>query len=268
MHQITILSQYALQCFHASSIGTVHSIYRKTINLFIGEQLLALQTSGTPLSPLSLITDLNQQQFESLSLHPQDSLLLFSMFSFQNAAIVNLALDEQPLSPTMYFFPIKKALSSAPPIGFVPLYSTSDTIVSSDLLLLTAQKHITDSAHFYHQASYLESAASLVRLLGLGSGLTPSGDDFLCGVLAGLILRDMWQHPFTICLKDEIRSHLSDTNTISQAFLKCALLRQFSLAVCNLKANPDYSGIIRDFSSIGHSSGMDTLCGIYFALNL
>ena len=39
---------------------------------------------------------------------------------------------------------------------------------------------------------------------------------------------------------------------------------QFSMAVCSLSNPPDSKQILTDFSSIGHSSGTDTLCGIAY----
>lgn len=39
---------------------------------------------------------------------------------------------------------------------------------------------------------------------------------------------------------------------------------QFSMAVCSLSNLPDSKKILTDFSSIGHSSGTDTLCGIAY----
>ena len=57
---ITDLSLYAKTILEQHSSWTVHSVYRKTINLQSGDLLLALQTAGSPLSPISLITDLSE----------------------------------------------------------------------------------------------------------------------------------------------------------------------------------------------------------------
>ena len=59
----TILEQHSSWTVHSvyrNSSWTVHSVYRKTINLQSGDLLLALQTAGSPLSPISLITDLSE----------------------------------------------------------------------------------------------------------------------------------------------------------------------------------------------------------------
>lgn len=273
MNQITHLSAFASGILQKSSIGIIHSAYRKTINLSIHGQLLALQTAGSSLSPISLITDLDQNQMHALALQYPAKLDIYSVFSSEQAFVINLQLGRS--SNASVSESIKKVLSMTPPIGFVPIF-TGDHL--SDPVLIHARNLISECLHLYHPSAYPKSAAALVRLIGLGSGLTPSGDDFLCGVLAGLILNDMWQHPFSLCLREQIAAHLTDTNDISQAFLKCALQRQFSLPVCHLAANDQLSEeapksdtsdrMFHDFSSIGHSSGMDTLCGIYFSLSL
>ena len=115
---------------------------------------------------------------------------------------------------------------------------------------------------------YTTAAHSLSSLIGLGIGLTPSGDDFLCGVLAGLILRNCTSHPFSLALQQQLTTRLPDTNDISQAFLNCALQGQYSEAVCSLGHAAEEAQLSAAFSAIGHSSGMDTLCGILYALTL
>ena len=134
--------------------------------------------------------------------------------------------------------------------------------------LAVAEQRLKDTLYHLEQKQWEEAAQVLVRLIGLGLGLTPGGDDFLCGILAGLILCRMKNpaseketipevltlcrtinsasaetvqyinsdfrpsrisnHPFALALETQIRNHLCDTNDISAAFLRCALDGQFS----------------------------------------
>ena len=68
--EITRTSQYAFDFLNRHRRGAVHSVYKKTINLEMDGQLLAIQVSGSPLSPLSLITD---QTAESLDTNHLDN---------------------------------------------------------------------------------------------------------------------------------------------------------------------------------------------------
>ena len=54
-YQIKQLSIYAEQILPHLVAGTIHSVYRRTVNLTDGKQILSLQTDGSPLSPVSLI---------------------------------------------------------------------------------------------------------------------------------------------------------------------------------------------------------------------
>lgn len=115
---------------------------------------------------------------------------------------------------------------------------------------------------------YTTAAHNLSSLIGLGIGLTPSGDDFLCGVLAGFILRGMDCHPFAAAVREQLQQKLENTNDISRIFLHCALQGQFSEAVCSLTKATSPAKLSAAFHAIGHSSGMDTLCGILYVLKL
>ena len=58
LFSITDTSDYLNELLSGETSGTVHSVYRKTINLSIGGTLAALQAKGSPISPISLITTL------------------------------------------------------------------------------------------------------------------------------------------------------------------------------------------------------------------
>lgn len=65
-----------MNCFPGETSGTVHSVYRKTINLSIGGTLAALQAKGSPISPISLITTLTSEEMESLEISAGDFVTL------------------------------------------------------------------------------------------------------------------------------------------------------------------------------------------------
>lgn len=96
----------------------------------------------------------------------------------------------------------------------------------------------------------------LEDLLGLGKGLTPSGDDFLIGFLAAnrLARRNV-----------SLNLDFNRTNYISGEFLRYALNGIFSEDL-NEFLTKDISKI-KNIISYGHTSGSDTLLGIYYAIN-
>lgn len=290
-------------CFlnHQNQTGSVHSVYRKTINLNFGGQLLALQANSSPLSPISLITSLDERAMEELPITPGlpvipigQALLIGEqfLFSYEHAVLHDLKLDNVPLSSDNLSDLEENCLLalSMGNAGSFELLLTDPAKASTIPFLAVAQKRFSEGISFLRQSRWEDAADTLTRLIGLGLGLTPGGDDFLCGVLAALILCGLGNapgesfdghsfsdsgtasggwisgHPFALALARKIQEHLCDTNDISAAFLQCALRGQFSLALNSLADVPSASRLLSSFREIGHSSGTDTLCGVYYIL--
>lgn len=285
-YKIHQLSQFAFEALESADSAKIHSIYHKTINLDVNDQLLAVQVGDSPLSPISLITDMTQEDMEELGLvvHQQLSIRQHEFYlvgkdapyrkilSYKEAKPLDLSLA--PCKPktdlSLLKKNIKEAIANSNTKGFDLIFNHSDQ--ADDNLILKAAKirllAIQEMAR-RPEPPLSEIVKELTHLIGLGIGLTPSGDDFLTGILACTILCDQVQAPFALMLKAEIQKHLSDTNDISRAFLNCALKGQFSQTIQTLQERPgiDATSIQENFLKIGHSSGIDTLCGIYFYLN-
>lgn len=290
-YKIICTSSYALDFLHRFSTGIVHSVYRKTINISLNGQLLAIQAEGSPLSPISLITNMSQEEMEELPVFKsqriritEEKLLFFSggapafEFPFSKAEVCDLKMqstltDQQldTLTPQIY-----DAILHAGTKGFDLIFSKSEE-VDSNLMMLAGKKRLETATDLLQQyatdrdSSLLESAAEeLVHLIGLGIGLTPSGDDFLTGICAGLLLCHLEDLAFSDIIRRLIHEHITDTNDISGAFLTCALDGQFSQSVNSLWQKPEQSSaeILESFAKIGHSSGVDSLCGIFYVLKI
>jgi hypothetical protein len=121
------------------------------------------------------------------------------------------------------------------------------------------------------------SEASVAGLIGLGPGLTPSGDDFLVGFLAGLR-----------CMagkKEEHRAFLSDlgrmivrlshrTNDIGRTYLFHATRGRVSSRLASLAQaiarGDDTNRLLQAAEGamcMGHSSGMETVTGLLVGLS-
>ncbi len=259
--QITQLSTYAKEILKNKRTGTVHSVYRNTINIIVNGKLLALQTANSPIYPISLITNLDSDSMNQLSLKTGDLI----HFRRANAVVMNLA-PTQPISHTTRHELYKKftrIISQSQTDGFELIFQLSPK-VDKDFILSAAEAKIHEVHRFCDKNNVPKAAEKLCELIGLGTGLTPSGDDFLCGVLAGLHIQGKEFSEFAYYIRQHLRANLHRTNEISAAFLHCAMEGHFSLAVNELWKNPDAETISQMFHAIGHSSGMDTLCGIYF----
>lgn len=111
-------------------------------------------------------------------------------------------------------------------------------------------------------------------LAGLGSGLTPSGDDFLCGVMAALgFHRASGGHgPAPEILFDLALAAGSRTSDFSAQMLRGAARGLVSeeiadwLAAVHKGEIDSISQATRRLINFGHTSGIDTLCGLIAGL--
>ncbi|MEO6208333.1 MAG: DUF2877 domain-containing protein [Candidatus Limnocylindrales bacterium] len=108
------------------------------------------------------------------------------------------------------------------------------------------------------------------RLIGLGPGLTPSGDDALAGVEAAL---HVMGHPLAGSVSDALDDLDRRTTTVSAAMLRHAVMGEAPERVHRLLAaalGPTTLGlveVIREAVAWGATSGADTLAGVLTALD-
>lgn len=259
------ISQYAQLSIGCNCVATIHSIYNNTINLLINNQLFSLQPKESHLSPISLIT--TRAQFQQLRLQPHRTYPFH--FNYQDSTIFCTKLTACTSSLThqlsRYASLSKKILQQSNKKGLNLLFHKQN----DDLILSAFKQYLIKAKHFYYMNDEENACNMLSKLIGLGIGLTPSGDDFLCGLLATLQHSNATESHFYQRLSQQIKQNLTNTNLISSRFLECALQQQFSLPVLAFfkninKQNAEIEQLIKLFENIGHSSGIDTLFGIYY----
>jgi len=111
------------------------------------------------------------------------------------------------------------------------------------------------------------------RLVGLGQGLTPAGDDFLCGFfVAGCCRRAAGLAPARLLASfgEAVRDRLGQTTDISAALLRDALAGRVSpplaalATACSGAPESDLDGALQRLAAIGHSSGLDAATGFFY----
>lgn len=113
-------------------------------------------------------------------------------------------------------------------------------------------------------------------LIGLGPGLTPSGDDLLLGYLSGLwctVHGKAQRLEFLSQFGESVISLSRHTTQISRTFLFYAAHGQVSShlyhlarAICQAAEPSELSSSLQAVFAMGHSSGMDALTGLLFGL--
>ncbi len=116
----------------------------------------------------------------------------------------------------------------------------------------------------------------LGNLVGFGTGLTPSGDDFLTGYLAGLwcATRHLPQRrAFLSAVAQLVAKHSTRTNDIARTYLRLAARGQVSRRLVDLAraigSGADSNAVVSSAQAamqLGHSSGMETVKGLLLGL--
>ncbi|HDV7284190.1 Protein of uncharacterised function (DUF2877) [Mannheimia haemolytica] len=259
---------YAQNAIEAAPIVMLHSRYNKTINLLINNQIFTLQPKESELSPISLITDFSITKFQQLSFQPNQPYRL--NLNYSNDAIFSsklTACTSFSLNNVVWYANLaQKILQKSNAKGLNLLLQNS----INDVLLRAFKQYLVQAEDLYQLGELEKSAEYFTKLIGLGIGLTPSGDDFLCGFIATFQYFTQTQTAFYQTLTQKLQQHLDNTNAISRRFLDCALQQQFSAPLLSFfnhtqQRQEDFRLLAQRFENIGHSSGMDTLFGIYHA---
>lgn len=140
---------------------------------------------------------------------------------------------------------------------------------------------IEDLSHHIRKQDISQSIESIQSLVGFGPGSTPSGDDFLCGLLLSWCMysdKESPYHRFTMelvtLLGMLLKDHKHITTDISRMFLLLACDGLFSSSLLVLARswdsreadNRQYREALTVLSEVGHSSGLDAAYGMVYGL--
>lgn len=104
-------------------------------------------------------------------------------------------------------------------------------------------------------------------MIGLGTGLTPSADDALIGMMASLKGSDHFAK-----LAKIVKDNLEKTNSVSQGYLRCGAIGEFGYEAAGvIKACRDAGDLefsIKAASKVGHSSGSFFMLGFISGLKI
>lgn len=130
---------------------------------------------------------------------------------------------------------------------------------------------VTDLQHAVGRGNVIGASVAASRLLGLGRGLTASGDDFLIGFLLWL---NRWAAmvPWLQGLNEAlVAGAYKQTTTLSANLIECAARgegdeRLAAMADCLAVGKPAVGECVGPLLSWGASSGVDALAGMVAAL--
>lgn len=259
----------------------VHSVYHRTVNLYAGGRILALHPQGILLTPLSAALPLSEEAFAQFSAQvSQAGAVTPGGECLRAGEAVWQVGPPQPWETRLRIrltAPARQRLLGAlrsalqkegPKTGGLSDAAFCLTPQPGDSLPTKALRECLRA--MWASPSPAARVASACGMIGLGGGLTPSGDDCLVGML--LAFAAAGQDERFARLAAGVQNGAARTNDISRAYLLCACRREFGEALHRLLQAAQEAQPLREPIAaalrVGHSSGLDTLNGLAFGLRL
>ncbi|WP_249315976.1 DUF2877 domain-containing protein [Gehongia tenuis] len=245
----------AEKMFRNGAEGCVHSVYRSVINLQLPGRLMALHPSEATKTPLSITLR------GTLPKAVRGMPVRFTPRWLEIEDTIIFAGERQVWNPKLAGRLTRDTMDGIARAIERNLFAFMDK-EGSDSGVLTAafQKRI---AAMEKAAGWREVLEQVPSLIGLGQGLTPSGDDFLVGML--------WACRLTAAPFDELSNRVRElaggTNDLSREFLLRSCEGEFGEKLHRL-AREGNEAAVKSVAETGHSSGRDTLRGILMALRV
>jgi hypothetical protein len=263
--------------------GTVHSSFDRVVNVTAASdgQLLTLAASSVDDAPATLRLDLGS--LAQLGLRPGDhaSWRPDRLSLGAGRVLVDLTparrwtsrLPDLPM-PTSSLQWLRTRLDTwGVPGGALPGVAASGTMEAAVNDLITANLSGLIEALRTDDAPAVTRRAG--QLIGLGTGLTPAGDDALLGVTLVAAMPASRLAPMLAPLADVITASAGRTHVISHAALTQAtrgrtrdVVVRLLHAMADNAAERSMATRFTHVTAIGHTSGTDILTGLSAALDL
>jgi hypothetical protein len=271
-------------------VGRVHSCYARNINVRTPTgHLLTLQGEGPLQAPLSLaLAGAFQTLVPSL---PVGTLVVQHVLGISAPPAALRLRDSGAVEwdgriesvPALTILELHRKTSAlaawierhVPNRGLAPLLPAFQ---GSDATLSGVCRRVYDTLAPLLAEPELSPVAVLettTQILGLGEGLTPSGDDLLVGLLAVLHITGRLEEVFPSAAHQRVlQDVLTQTSDLSAEFIRCALEGDFAepvaLFVRSLFAlgSHEWHAYARSLAAVGHSSGVDAMVGIMLGCRL
>lgn len=290
MHAITwdaalaeTLSRAADHPSATARTGRVHSVHRRAANILIGDLLIAVVSAELDDAPWSI--RLSPADWARLDLREgavavadADGIRIDSPTGGQAIRIrsgapwMPDAVDLAGLSAGDLIAAHGTLALFTPSAPQTPFGRASTSLLSAGIERL--RDAVADSTSTGTGISTERIAAAVARLIGLGEGLTPSGDDVLTGFSFLASHRGMRLNRIVPALAAGVESHASSTTLLSIATIRSALSARGRQSMHDLsralhtRDSRAFGDAAARILAIGHSSGADLLTGMRLALEL
>jgi hypothetical protein len=242
--RVSTAGRFALEA--ASGEGEVRAVFRRSFYIQFGARYVCVGDSSLGRGPLNALVE----DFRAPAMGERISL-----------SVENAHLWEPPPLPALATPDIKTLREAAR--GRTPSEGLGGLVRDAHNVLSGHAQPALDAIDRWLVGNSLDDEAQ--ALIGLGPGLTPSGDDYLGGVL--IALNQFGRRPQAQSLWRWLEARVARTSDISAAHLAAAAagegheaLHRCIEEMCTLA--PDWQGALDALGEVGHCSGWDSLAGV------
>lgn len=267
MYQGLLMGKHVASACLDGAFGQVHSVFDKAVNIKIvshgvGSSLLTLLCADSDIMPAAIVTSMRGDSWHDYCKVGNKIIFLKDAVFLNSAPFISGVSEAAVWEPT-------------DPASAKGLYKLTYKEIA--VRCEQTSSYIRHSGMNQNDFPIMRlSDFDVTKLLGLGNGLTPAGDDFLAGLLFAVHFAQMLYCRrcayLPAIIKATLHNMTAKTNEISQHFLRYAseglwgrATERFMLALFG--NNDDMLRIaIKEKTTYGATSGIDEMSGIMLGL--
>lgn len=263
---------------------SVHSVFQSASNLTDGAELIAVLGPSKRMNPYAVMIE-DMSWFSTLALGQPVTIVLGEPLAGAYFHPV-ISITEKDTQVFLPWLP-KGVFSLAMSINQIAqyLFQHHSEIGIYSLLALREELSLQKGHGYYAKPmeqffmprlhAFIDALAmkepriSLTDFIGFGAGLTPSSDDLLVGLLSWL---DYTNHPYFSTLAHACQASLAATTAVSATMLSLTTNHTYNADIIDVyhafNGQKTLRPALDNLLQYGHSSGHDTLCGLYLGICL
>ena len=263
----------------------VHSVYHRTVNIYAENRILAFHPDSISLTPLSLALPLHEEEFALLANAVREKKEIQTQWTESQEVQIHIGKYSWNVGKNEVWNPkitgnlnkeqMRLALQQMREVimRYSHLGGFSDSVFRNknpkdDLMSGILREKITLLLDVSVRPGKMEELGRIAQeMIGLGVGLTPSGDDFVTGLLLGFLTGTFpFDEEELEDFREMVKRQAMYTNDISRQYLLCACEGEFGenyhqlLRLC--KTGQSISKCLEQIIQTGHTSGLDALNGL------
>ena len=244
----------------------LHSSFERVVNYYHNDDLVSMVTPLVGASSIAVVVDEIPQDIPNeVIINDEEIIWGNQIINKQECLIYDAEPQIASLPQDVAFF-----INLAKP-----------ELLRSGLWFLFVEKYEDQTGFLKNFASKMQKATEVfwdnpkdaaADIKGMGFGLTPTGDDFLSGIIAALWLKNEIENLNIESLINQVYEASLGKNLLSNSFLKQAkcgkFFEQFKYLVISLAANnhKQFKDDAISLANIGDSSGSAMLAGLLWCL--